>query len=85
MDWDYQELVEQEMDEIRNKALKIAQAVNPEIPCVVDDYTLDDYCDKRWEYPGKWYCYFRLPNDVKTKQELIDKIARETIACFNKQ
>lgn len=79
---EYQEHVEKRMDDIRSKALRRVQALYPEIPFVVDNYTVDDYCDKVWDYPGQWYCYFRLPKDVKSEQELIDKIVSETIATL---
>lgn len=85
MEWEYVSGVEKEIDEIREKALAKAQAVNPDISVVVDNYTLDDYCYKQWDYPGKWYCYFCLPKSIRSKEDLIDKIAADTIARFNKR
>ena len=85
MEWEYLSGVEKEIDEIREKALAKAQAVNPDISVVVDNYTFDDYCYKQWDYPGKWYCYFRLPKGIRSKEDLIDRIASETIARFNKR
>ena len=83
--WNYQEQVEQEIDRIRRKALLRAQAINPRVSHVVDNFTFDDYCEKTWDYPGAWYCSFRLPKGIKTEAELIEKIVRETLAHFNSQ
>lgn len=83
--WCYQEQVEHEMAEIRDKALEKARTISPDIPFVVDNYTVDDYCDKVWDYPGQWYCYFKLPKGVKTKDELVNIIARETVEHFRKR
>ena len=83
MEWYYQDQVERKMDGIRRMALAKAQAINPAATFVVDHYSFDDYCDKRWDYPGAWYCFFKLPNDVRTESELIDKIAHETIDYFS--
>ena len=83
MEWEYLSGVEKEVDEIREKALAKVQAVNPDISVVVDNYTLDDYCYKQWDYPGKWYCFFQLPQGVRSEEELIHQIVAETIACFN--
>ena len=82
MEWEYLSEVEEKVDEIRNKALVKVHAINPDIYVVVDNRTLDDYCEKQWDYPGQWYCFFRLPNDVRSEDELIDKIVKETLASF---
>ena len=85
MEWEYLPAVENRIEAIRNKALARLQAVNPDITVVVDNHTIDDYCGKQWDYPGKWYCYFCLPKGIRSKEDLIDKIASETIARFNKR
>lgn len=85
MPWNYQEEVERKIDRIRSMALIEAQQINPDISYVIDKYSFDDYCEKTWEYPGTWYCSFRLPNGVESELELIDIIARETVAYFSKR
>ena len=84
MEWEYLSSVEKRIDEIREKALAKAQAINPDISAVMDYHRINDYCGKQWDYPGKWYCFFQLPKDVLTEEELIDRIAAETVARFNK-
>ena len=85
MEWEYLPAVENRIEAIRNKALARLQAVNPDITVVVDNHTIDDYCGKQWDYPGKWYCFFQLPDDVHSEEELISKMVAETLACFNKR
>ena len=75
----YMTEVEKEVDEIRSAALKLVQKTHPEIERVIDRRTIDDYSEKIWDYPGKWYPYFKLPNGFQDKEELIRAIAEETI------
>ena len=82
--WNYVEQVERKVDEIRDKALAKVQKINPAITYVVDNYSLDDYITKIWDYPGEWYCSFRLPKDIASEEELIEKLVRETLACHFK-
>lgn len=64
-DSDYEESyalsVEKEVDEIRAGAPKLVRKTHPHIRYAVDSRSVDDYSEKRREYPGKWYPYFRLP------------------------
>ena len=73
------------VEEIRAAALKKVQLAHPEIEFVIDHRTIDDYCYKQLDYPGVWYSRgFRLPDGFKSKEELIDSIAKETIDYFVK-
>ncbi|MBQ6268251.1 MAG: hypothetical protein IJK64_10840 [Clostridia bacterium] len=81
----YVRSVEKEVDEIRAAALRLVQTIRPEIEAVIDRRTLDDYSEKIWDYPGKWYLYFRLPAGFRSREELIAAIARETLAYFSKK
>ena len=85
MEWEYLPAVEDRIEAIRDKALAKVQAINPDIVVVVDNHTIDDYCAKQWDYPGKWYCFFQLPDGVRSEEELINKIVADTLACFNKK
>ena len=80
--YNYVEEVEKKVDEIRDKALKIVQVINPNISCVIDPYTVDDYCEKQWDYPGAWYVYFKYPDGIRKEEELIDKIISKTLDYF---
>lgn len=84
-DEDYLSEVEKEIDEIRNEALKAVQRTHPEIKAVTDRRTVYDYCERVWDYPGKWYMYFKLPSGFKRKEELILAIARDTIDYFTEK
>ena len=76
---------EKEVEEVRSAALKKVRKAHPEIKHVIDRRTIDDYCDKSWDYPGKWYYRgFRLPRGFHSREELIDDIAAETIRYFLK-
>ena len=84
-DIEYIEALEKEVKRIRDAALKKVQLLHPEIQHVVDRRTIDDYCDKYWDYPGKWYYgSFRLPPGFKNADELINAIANDTIRYFRK-
>ncbi len=76
--------VEKEVESFRNAALKKVQMTHPEIEFVIDRRIIDDYCNKTWDYPGKWYVSFKLPEGFRSKEELIDAIAAETIRFFTK-
>ena len=81
----YVSSVEREIDGIRAAALKLVRTLHPEIEVVIDRRTFDDYCDKIWDYPGKWYTYFKLPAGFRKKEELITAIAQETIRYFSEK
>lgn len=83
-DEDYTLEVEREVDELRAEALKLVQKTHPEIEHVFDRRSIYDYSERVWDYPGKWYLYFTLPNGFKRKEELILAIADETIRYFSK-
>ena len=82
---EYSERFEEEVKEIRDAALKKAQLTNPDIKFVIDSRPMDEYCNKTWDYPGKWYYSgFRLPEGFRDKNELIDAIAADTVRYFDK-
>lgn len=77
---------ESDVEQIRQAALRIVRITHPEIKYVVDRYTIDDYAQKSWEYPGKWYYMgLKLPRGFKTKEELIRSIAENTIRYFTEK
>ena len=83
-DEDYTLSVERKVDEIRAEALKIVQKINPKIQYVVDRRSINDYSERIWDYPGKWYLYFKLPDGFRRKEELIHAIVEETLQYFSK-
>lgn len=81
---EYIEEVEKEVERIRKAALERVRITHPEIEYAVDRRSIDDYYTMTWDYPGKWYCQgFTLPKGFKTKDELINAIARDTISYFD--
>ncbi len=80
--YNYTKDVEDEVDKIRAKALKIVQSINPKISCVIDPYSINSYCDRQWDYPGAWYVYFKYPDGIRKEVELIDKIVKKTLDYF---
>ena len=58
--YNYTKDVEEEVDKVRTKALKIVQSINPKISCVIDPYSINSYCDRQWDYPGARPLRFRL-------------------------
>ncbi len=81
-DESYMAQVEKEVDSIRSAALETARRTDPGIAAVTDPRTLDDYCEKIWDYPGKWYPYFKLPDGFDTKEALILDIAEKTVRYY---
>ena len=74
--------VEEDVQKLREAALKQAQAINPKVRFVVDNRTIGDYSERVWDYPGAWYVYFSLPKGVKNKQQMIEIIVRDTLAYY---
>ena len=84
-DIEYIEGVEKKVEAIRDKALQIVQLTHPEIKYVYDPRSIDDYCGKVWDYPGKWYSTgFTLPKGISSEHNLIQIIVRDTINYFCK-
>ena len=80
------EQAEKDIDRVRKAALRIVQITHPEIRYVIDRRTIDDYAMKSWDYPGKWYYMgFKLPKGFHSEEELIRRIAEDTIRYFEKQ
>lgn len=83
-EYEYFDSVAKKVDEIRDAALHIVQKTHPEIKYVIDRRTIDDYSYKTWDYPGKWYLGFKLPNGFRSKEKLIEAIVADTIQYFSK-
>ena len=64
---------------IYEKVLEIVHATNPDIESVVDPYSLEDYFDWNWEYPGAWYLYVAIPKGFKSRKAFIDFLVKETL------
>ena len=80
----YLRSVEVKVNEIRCKALQKARLSNPNAAFAVDKHSFSDYCRQQWDYPGMWYTYFTYPKGFKNDEELINRIAADTLAYFNR-
>ncbi|MCR4783443.1 MAG: hypothetical protein K6A35_02865 [bacterium] len=83
-EYEYTDEVEKEVDAIEAKALKIVQQTHPDIKFVYNRYSMYDCMDRFWDYPGKWYASFKLPNGVQNETELINIIVKGTIERLGK-
>lgn len=73
---------EKTVAEIREKALKEVQKTNPEIEYVIDKYSVDDYWDRRWDYPGRWFYGIIYPPGIRSEQEAVATVVKETLEYF---
>lgn len=66
-------------DKIHAEALRRVQGIRPHIKTVVDRYSVGDYLQQVWDYPGAWYTIVAIPKGVKSREALIDTIVRDTL------
>ena len=84
-EYNYYKDVEEDVNKLREEALKQAQSINPRVEHVVDNRTIGDYCERVWDYPGAWYLYFSLPKGVKNKKQMVEIIVRDTLEYYEKK
>lgn len=66
-------------EEIHHEALAKVRAVCPAAKSVVDRYSVEDYFQKVWDYPGQWYTMVAIPEGAGGRKALIDRIVRDTL------
>lgn len=64
---------------IHAEALQRIQRIRPDITSVIDRYPVESYFRKNWDYPGAWYTMVGIPEDVNSREVLIDTIVRDTL------
>ena len=64
---------------IHAEALQRVQRIRPDITSVIDRYPVESYFRQHWDYPGAWYTIVAIPEDVKSREALIDIIVRDTL------
>ena len=69
-------------DEIHKEALAKVRAVYPCADHVVDRYSVEDYFQEVWDYPGKWYTIVAIPKGVGSRKALIETIVRDTLEHY---
>ena len=65
---------------IHAEALKRVRQFRPNITSVVDRYTVYEYFQQIWDYPGAWYTIVAIPESAGSREALIDTIVRDTLA-----
>ena len=69
-------------DRIHAEALRIVQRSFPDIESVVDSYSVEDYFQQIWDYPGRWYTVVAIPENAGSREDLVDAIVMNTIASY---
>ena len=71
-------------ERIHAEALAIVRRVRPEAAEVVDPYPVEAYFQRHWDYPGAWYTVVAIPESSGSREALLDRIVRETLAQSRK-
>lgn len=64
---------------IHGKVLEKARQTRPGIDTVVDPYSVEDYFQWNWEYPGAWYLYVAIPEGFRSRDAFIDFLVGKTL------
>lgn len=65
--------------EIHEAVLEKVHQTDPAIDAVADPYTVNDYFQYSWEYPGQWYLVVAIPEGFRGRRAFIDFLVRETM------
>ena len=77
-------ITEEEILNIRLKALDKIKEKYPETNFVVDTRDIDDYSHIIWAYPGiLYYTGFEIPKDFENEDELINEIVNDTMEYYD--
>ena len=69
-------------DRIHAEALRRVRQFRPDAACVVDRYSVYEYFQQVWDYPGAWYTIVAVPARAGSREALIDGIVRDTLAAL---
>ena len=69
-------------DEIHKEALAVVRKEFPNADQVIDKYSVEEYFQQSWEYPGKWYTVVAIPESSRSRENLINIIARDTLEYY---
>ena len=64
------------------EALERVRRIIPGVTDVVDRYSVEEYFQQMWDYPGAWYTIVAVPERAGSREALIDTIVRDTIAKY---
>ncbi len=71
--------------EIHREALALARQQYPEIDTVVDRHGAEDYFQKHWDYPGKWYTIVAIPYGYRSRAALVKALAEQSVGAYLQQ
>ena len=66
-------------DRIHEKVLEIVRETNPDIESVCDPYSVEDYFQWMWDYPGAWYIVVAIPEGYKSQEAFIQFLVKDTL------
>ena len=69
-------------NEIHKEALAVVRKEFPNADQVIDKYSVEEYFQQSWEYPGKWYTVVASPESSRSRENLINIIARDTLEYY---
>ena len=72
-------------NEIHKEALAKVRKDIPDADRVIDKYPVEEYFQKSWEYPGKWYTVIAIPESSRSRENLINIIVRDTLEYYRKR
>ena len=65
---------------VHREALAIVRRTRPDVTEVIDRHPVEDYFQKMWDYPGKWYTVVAIPYGYRNRQALVNQIVRDTLS-----
>ena len=69
-------------DELHREALAKVKQSFPQADSVVDRFSVYDYLQEHWDYPGKWYTYVAIPQGFRSRDEFVNEIVNNTLAHY---
>ena len=69
-------------DQIHKEALARVKKEFPYADQVIDKYSVEEYFQQSWEYPGKWYTVVAIPESSRSRENLINIIVTDTIDYY---
>ena len=66
-------------EDVHKEALEIVRRVRPDAKEIIDRHPVEDYFQKSWEYPGKWYVVVAIPEGYKSRKAFTEKLAKDTL------
>jgi len=69
-------------EEIHREALEIVRRVRQDANEIIDRHPVEDYFQKSWEYPGRWYVVVAIPEGYKSRKAFVEQLAKDTLTSM---